>query len=407
MVAKIIIGAGQAGLQTAEALRSEGWEGEIILLGDEPTGPYHRPPLSKEALSEGIDAYASRLVMRAPEAIARKRISLRTGTRVTCIDRAARQVVLADGERLDYDGLCIATGARTRPLPLPGAKAAAGVIGLRTLADARLLDHALAKAAHVAIIGGGFIGLEVAATARKKGKAVTVVEVAPRLMARVVAPVISDTYATLHRLQGVELIFCNGLSAIQYTGSHVSGITLTDGRIISTDLVVYGIGILPNTELAEAAGLAIEGGGILVDSNSRTSDPLIVAAGDCTATRIAAGMPVRRLESVQNAVEQGRSAAASLLGKERPFTATPWFWSNQYDVNLKIAGLSTGYDQVVIRGTLATREFSAFYFKDKMLIAVDSLNRPKDHLAGRKILDRTLPLTPAQAGDENIDLAKL
>ncbi len=403
----VIVGAGQAGVQAAEALRAGGHAGPITLLGDEPHGPYHRPPLSKGWLAGDMDA--AQLVMRAPEMLARKDIVLRTDTRVTAIDRAARQLHLADGSTLPYDGLVLATGATPRALPLAGADTP-GVLSLRSRADADALAsrmaQCLASQRPLVVVGGGFIGLEVAATARKKGLAVTVLEAAPRLLGRVLAPVLSDWYASLHRGQGVELVLDARLEAIlSGDDGAVSGVRMADGRVLPAGLVVLGIGVQANDELARAAGLACDRG-IVVDGCGRTDDPRIVAAGDCTARRLDDGS-LLRLESVQNATEQGKSAAAALLGQARPFTATPWFWSDQYDKKLQMAGLSGGADGWAVRGDMASGAFSVYHFRAGQLLAVDSVNAAKDHLQARKLLDAGVSPTPEQAADGGFDLGTL
>ncbi len=403
----LIIGAGQAAVQTAEALRAGGFEGPITLLGDEPHGPYHRPPLSKAWLAGEMEA--AQLVMRAPEMLARKNIELRTGTRVTTIDRAAKTVKLADGSTLPYGGLALATGSTPRSLPLPGG-AAQGVLALRSRDDASAIAARLAvcieKQLPVVVIGGGFIGLEVAATARKKGLAVTVLEAAPRLLGRVLLPVLSDWYADLHRGHGVQLVLGAQIAAIEHDATNtVTGVRLKDGTVYPAGLVLVGIGVNPNDELARDAGLECDRG-IVVDACGRTSDPSIVAAGDCTARRLSDGS-LLRLESVQNATEQGKSAAAALLGQERPFTATPWFWSDQYDKKLQMAGLSAGSDQHVVRGDMVGSSFSLFHFRAGKLIAADSVNASKDHLLVRKLMDAGVSPTPQQAGDLAFDLGSL
>lgn len=403
----VIIGAGQAGVQTAESLRAGGYAGRITLLGDEPHGPYHRPPLSKAWLAGEMDG--AQLVMRAPEMLARKNIELRTEVKVAAIDRAAQQVLLADGSALPYSGLVLATGSTPRSLPLPGGNAA-GVHALRSRDDADAISARLALCAErqlqVVVIGGGFIGLEVAATARKKGLEVTVLEAAPRLLGRVLAPALSDWYAALHRSHGVKLVFDARIAALE-TGADgaVSGVRLADGSLLPAGLVVVGIGVNANDGLAQAAGLECERG-IVVDACCRSSDPTIVAAGDCTARRLADGSLIR-LESVQNATEQGKSAAAALLGQERPFTATPWFWSDQYDKKLQMAGLSGGADQWAVRGDMAGASFSVYHFRANQLIAVDSVNAAKDHLQARKLLDAGISPTPEQAADSGFDLGGL
>jgi len=403
----VIVGAGQAGVQTAEALRSGGYTGPITLLGDEPHGPYHRPPLSKAWLAGEMDA--AQLVMRAPEMLARKGIDLRIGVRVAAIDRAARQLQLADGSTLPYGALVLATGASPRALPLPGGDAP-GVLALRGKDDASAIAErmaaCLAVQQPVVVIGGGFIGLEVAATARKKGLAVTVLEAAPRLLGRVLAPMLSDWYAELHRSHGVQLVLDARIAAIETAASgEVAGVRLADGTLVPAGLVVVGIGVQANDGLAQAAGLACERG-IVVDACGRTGDAHIFAAGDCTARRLADGT-LLRLESVQNATEQGKSVAAAVLGQERPFTATPWFWSDQYDNKLQMAGLSGGADRWAVRGDLASGSFSIYHYQGDKLLAVDSVNAAKDHLQARKLLDAGASPTAEQAADSAFDLGSL
>ena len=403
----VIIGAGQAGVQTAESLRAGGFTGPITMLGDEPYGPYHRPPLSKAWLAGEMDAV--QLVMRAPEMLARKNITLRTDTTVVAIDRAAKHVQLADGSTLPYAGLVLATGSTPRALPLPGAQAQ-GVLALRSRDDASAIAERLAlcqeRQLPVVVIGGGFIGLEVAATARKKGLAVTVLEAAPRLLGRVLAPVLSDWYAELHRGHGVQLQLGAQITALEADAQgQVSGVRMADGSLVPAGLVVVGIGVVANEQLAVAAGLECERG-IVVDACSRTSDPAIVAAGDCAVRRLPNGN-LLRLESVQNATEQAKSAAAALLGQERPFTATPWFWSDQYDKKLQMAGLSTGADRWSVRGDLSSGSFSVYHFQGERLLAVDSVNASKDHLQARKLLDAGISPTPEQAADATFDLVSL
>ncbi|MDP2096932.1 MAG: FAD-dependent oxidoreductase, partial [Hydrogenophaga sp.] len=365
-----------------------------------------RPPLSKAWMAGEIEA--AQLVMRAPEMLARKNITLRTGVTVKAIDRSAQTVLLGDGSTLPYTGLVLATGSTPRALPLPGGDAP-GVLALRTRDDASAIADRLAACIEqqrpVVIIGGGFIGLEVAATARKKGLAVTVLEAAPRLLGRVLAPVLSDWYAELHRGHGVQLVLGAQVATIEADENGVTGVKLADGSVVPAGLVVVGIGVNANHQLAQAAGLECERG-IVVDACGRTSDPLIVAAGDCTARRLTDGS-LLRLESVQNATEQGKSAAAALLGQERPFTATPWFWSDQYDKKLQMAGLSMGADAWAVRGDMAAGTFTVYHFKGDQLIAADSVNASKDHLQVRKLLDAGVSPTREQAGDVGFDLASL
>jgi 3-phenylpropionate/trans-cinnamate dioxygenase ferredoxin reductase subunit len=397
----LIIGAGQAGLQAAESLRTEGFAGRVTLIGDESYLPYQRPPLSKAYLSGETDD--ERLVIRSAEVLTGLGIAMMPGVRVSAIDRTARHITLDDNRTLAYSGLILATGSRPRRLPVPGADLT-GVAYLRGLDDSKAILAALPAARHVAIIGGGFIGLEIAATARKKfGKAVTVYEALPRLMARAVAPPTSDFFRRLHEANGVAVKLETGVQALDGENGRVAAVVTGDGTRDPADLVIVGIGVIPNDDLARACGLACEHG-IIVDACARTSDPNIAAAGDCTARRVEGSDKLVRLESVQNAIEQGKSAAAALVGKERPFTAAPWFWSDQYDIKLQMTGLSAGYDTLVLRGNPDDRAFSAFYFRAGKLIAVDSMNKPSDHVIARRLLDAHAPLMPEQAADPGFAL---
>jgi len=402
----VIVGAGQAGVQIAESLRQEKYDGPITLLGAEAYAPYNRPPLSKKFLLDRPELAS--LAIRGPEALQRRQINLQLRTQVTAIDRRSREVVLADGRRVSYGGLALTTGARLKALPLPGVELA-GVFGLRTIDDAlsigAALDHCLSATVPLVVIGGGFIGLEIAATARKRGIEVTVLEGLGRLMSRVVAPIVSEAAARLHLAHGVRLLFDVRITGLEGRLGAVSAVRTADGQLHPAGCVLVGVGVNPDDSLASAAGLECERG-IIVDECSRSSDPLIVAAGDCTARRLADGS-LLRLESVQNAVEQGKSAAAALLGRQRPFTAAPWFWSDQYDLKLQMVGLSQGYDEIVTRGNPEQPAFSAYYLRAGKLIAVDSLSRIADHMNARKLLDRGLTPTAAQIADEAFDLGSL
>lgn len=389
----IIVGAGQAGVQVADSLRQENYAGRILLIGDETHLPYQRPPLSKDFLA-GVVTEAQ-LLLRTPDMLARKNIELITNIRVNAVDRAAKTVALSDGRVLAYEGLALTTGCRARPLPMQGG-AHEGVMTLRGIDDTRHIAKAMKAADNIVVIGGGFIGLEIAATARGFGKTVTVLEAGDRLMARAVSPVISEYFRKHHESRGVRIRLGAKLVGIASHEDHVKAVETAEGELIPADLVIVGIGIIPNTELAQAAGLECEGG-IVVDASSRTSDPSIVAAGDCTVRRENGRM--LRLESVQNAVEQGKSAAAALMGRDRPFTACPWFWSDQFDVKLQMAGLSAGYDQAVIRGSIDDGVFSAFYFRDGKLLGSDSVNQPREHMATRRMLDKNVSPTPEQTAD--------
>ena len=398
----MIVGAGQAGLQTAESLRSEGYAGDLLILGDEPRLPYHRPPLSKSYLFG--DFVEAQLTIRAPQVLAKKGIQFKPDVLVSAIDRAARKLRLFDGGEIDYAGLCLATGARPRPLPVPGADLA-NVFTLRTLADTQSIAALLPDVRQVAIIGGGFIGLEFAAVARKLGKEVLVLEAAERLMPRVVTPMLSDFYRQLHADHGAVIELGAKVSAIIGEHGNAVAVRTADGREFPSDLILIGIGILPNSELALQAGIECEQG-ILVDACSRTSDPAIVATGDCTARRLPDGA-LLRLESVQNAVEQGKSAAAALLGKERFFISSSWFWSDQYDIKLHMVGLAAGHDQTILRGDPTMNKFSAFHYQGDKLIAVDSINSPEDHMPARRLLDKGISPTVDQAADRRFALGTL
>jgi len=396
----VVVGAGQGGLQVAESLRNGGYRGKLVLLGDETHAPYQRPPLSKGLLLGEMEP--QQLTLRQPAVYDRKGIDLRLQSRVVSLDTSRRTLGLADGTALGYDKLVLATGARPRPLPIAGADAA-GVHTLRTLDDTQAIAASLAAARRVVVIGGGFIGLEMAAVARKLGKQVTLVEAADRLMARVVAPEISAFYLSLHREQGCRVLLETAVSELQQDASgRVCGLILGSGERLDADLVVLGIGVRPNEELAAAAAIECDRG-IVTDGSGRTSDPHVYAIGDCAVQRLADGSS-RRLESVQNAVESAKACAAAILGQQRPFTAPPWFWSDQYDIKLQMVGLSAGCDEAVLRGDPQTRQFSCCYFKEGALLAMDSVNRPADHMLGRKLLAGPNSLTPDQAADPGFDL---
>jgi 3-phenylpropionate/trans-cinnamate dioxygenase ferredoxin reductase component len=403
----IVVGAGQAGVQVAEALRALDADTPVLLLGAEPHGPYHRPPLSKAWLAGEMDA--AQLAMRAPDMLAKKRIELRTGVRVAAIDRAARSLHLVDGSALPYRGLVLATGSVPRRLSLPGADAP-NVHVLRSRDDASALAASMATAAAaglpLVVIGGGFIGLEAAATARKKGLAVTVLEAQPRLLARALVPALSDWFATLHRSRGVDIVFDARVESLERDGAGpVCAVRLADGTRLPAGVVLVGVGVDADDALARAAGLECDRG-VVVDDCARTADPHITAAGDCTVRRRADGS-LLRLESVNNATEQGKSAAAALLGQPRPFAGPPWFWSDQYDRKLQMAGLSAGADASVLRGSMDGGAFTLFHLQGDRLVAADSVNAAKDHLAVRKLLDAGVSPTRAQLADPAVDLAAL
>ncbi|MCB1413702.1 MAG: FAD-dependent oxidoreductase [Xanthobacteraceae bacterium] len=402
----VIVGAGQAGLQAAETLRSAGFDGRVTLIGDEPHPPYQRPPLSKAWLTGGIDG--GQLTLRDPGALARKDITLRTGARVVALDSAARQLHLSDGTRLGYTGLVLATGAT--PRTLPGSIAANGAVRvLRSRDDASAIAQSLQRCRDdglpLVVIGGGFIGLEVAASARKLGIDVTILEAAPRLLERALPAELSAWYANLHRTRGADLVLGARIARIDGAADGRATVHLADGRTLHAGLVVAGIGVTPNDALARAAGIACDNG-IIVDDCGRTSAPNITAAGDCTVRRLPDGGTVR-LESVQNAIEQGRAAAHALLGEARPFAATPWFWSDQYDIKLQIAGLSRGADNRAVRGDMTDTSFSIFHYRGTQLIAVDSINSARDHMLSRQLIAAGISPTHAQIADLAFNLASL
>lgn len=394
--AVVIAGAGQAGFQLAASLRQEGFGGRVVLIGDEPGLPYQRPPLSKAYLADGD---AGRLALRPHDFFAEHGITLIAGAGVLRIDRAARKVALDDGRSLAFDHLVLALGARNRVLPLPGADLP-NVVGLRTLADAGRLRALLADATSLAVIGGGLIGLEVAAVARKAGLDVTVAEAGERLMGRTVSARTAARLQSWHEAQGTRIRLNAGVRAIRPGPAGLAaGLELADGTGLAADLVLVAAGVVPNQELAAQAGLAV-GDGILVDAMLSTSDPAISAIGDCACFRGGVdGRPVR-LESVQNAVDQARSVAARLLGRAEPYHKVPWFWSDQGPNKLQIAGLAAGCDRFVER-PMPGGAFALYGFRGDRLQAVESINAPADHMAARRLL--ALPAPPALADLQRID----
>lgn len=375
MSSVVIVGAGQAGFQTAASLRTEGFDGAITLIGEESHLPYQRPPLSKGVLSgkQTVD----HLPFRPEKFYDDHSIELLLSQRAVAIDRDARSVSLASRMSVDYDYLVLATGARVRKLPVPG------VLYLRDRDDALELKARLEAAGSVAIIGGGFIGLEVAAAARGTGKAVTLVEAQDRLMSRCVAPVVSGFFHDTHIAQGVTVI-------------------LNSMEIPRADVVVAGIGVIANTELAHGAGLTVRSG-IVVDAFLKTVDSNIFAIGDCAEA--SNGL---RLESVQNAADQAKSVAMQIVHGPAVYRAVPWFWTDQFDIKLQMAGISSPRHKAVLRGTPESRRFSVFYFDGAdRLAAVDSVNRPGDHIVARKMLAARTKLTAEQAADESVELKAL
>ncbi|RBP10601.1 3-phenylpropionate/trans-cinnamate dioxygenase ferredoxin reductase subunit [Roseiarcus fermentans] len=397
----VIVGAGHAGVQAAASLREEGYDGEIVLLSDERELPYQRPPLSKAFLKREMDLHG--LPLRAEAFYPAQRIDLRLGARAVRIDRAARTVALADGTSLPYGHLILATGARQRRLEVPGVDLP-GVYALRTIADAAALRERIVPGLRVVVIGAGFIGLEVAATAAKLGAETAVVEIA-RPMGRAVSPALSDFYAEAHRSFGARLFLGVGVREISGTDK-AEAVVLSDGEVLPADLVLVGVGVTAEDALARAAGLDC-GNGVLVDERLVTSDPAISAIGDCAAFPNATLGFVTRLESIQNAVDQGKLVAARLAGKPKAYDALAWFWSDQGDLKLLIVGLSHDVDQWVVRGDPATRAFSTYGFRKGRLAVVESVNRAGDHAAAKRILASGKTLTPEQAADPDFDIRAL
>src|SRR5271169_5848596 len=395
----LIIGAGHAGFQLAASLRQNGFAERIALVNDEGHLPYQRPPLSKAYLkgTGGPDS----LMFRPQKFFDDQKIELMADHAVA-IDRAARKLKLASGAALDYGHLILATGARNRLLDIPNAKLP-NVRYLRILDDSEDLRARIAAGKRVVVIGAGFIGLEFAATARIKGLEVDVLELASRVMARAVTAEISEYFQTRHAAAGVRIHLGVQATAIEASGDKVTGVSLSDGRHIPADLVVVGVGVLPNVELAAEAGLPVASG-IIVNEHLLTADPNISAIGDCALFESPRFGGSLRLESVQNATDHARCVAARLTGDAKTYDGQPWFWSDQGDDKLQIAGLTTGYDQVVLRGNREARSFSAFCYKSGQLVGIESVNRAADHVFGRKILGMNRSIGPEQAADMSFDL---
>ncbi|HKE43291.1 MAG TPA: FAD-dependent oxidoreductase [Steroidobacteraceae bacterium] len=395
----LIVGASHAGVHGAEALRKEGFTGRIVLVGAEPHLPYQRPPLSKKLLAGELPF--ERSLLKAASYYEQARIELKLGTRVTAIACDQHQATLSTGETLSYDRVLLCTGSRGRPLNVPGLKLQ-GVVELRTYDDVIQLRGRFRPGARLVVVGAGYIGLEVAATCLQLGYDVTVLEMTERAMSRVVAPIVSTFYANEHTARGVKLHF--NTTVTEFVGdTEVHEVVCADGRRFRADVVVVGIGILPVTDLASAAGIACDNG-ILVDEHCRTSAPDVFAAGDCTNHPSPRYGRRVRLESVDNAFEQARSAAANMVGKPVVHDKVPWFWSDQYDLKLLIVGLSQGYDSFVMRGDPAARSFCLCYLRAGELIAVDALNNAKDYMAARKLIAERARLDAARIADAAVAL---
>jgi 3-phenylpropionate/trans-cinnamate dioxygenase ferredoxin reductase subunit len=388
----VIIGAGQAGVQAAATLRAEGFDGALTLIGEEPFPPYQRPPLSKAYLAG--DFARERLFLKPDSFYAETRCDLRLGIAARRIERPAKAVHLSDGTALAYDRLLLTTGARIRKVPVTGADLP-GVYYLRGIEDVDALRPHFRTGARLAVVGGGYIGLEVAAVAVKSGLQVTVVEAADRVMVRAASPQLSAFYEAEHRAHGVQFQLGSMAEAFEGT-AQVDAVRTNRGRV-AADFVLAGIGVVPNCELARDAGLDCDNG-IAVDEFAATSDPDIFAAGDCTSHPAFAGGRVR-LESVQNAIDQAKHAALAMLGKGAAYREVPWFWSDQYDLKLQIAGLAQQGDATIQRGDPQTRKFSVFHLRDGVVAAVEAVNAPPDYIVGRKLIAARARIAPERLGD--------
>ncbi|MGY9045497.1 hypothetical protein P775_02535 [Puniceibacterium antarcticum] len=404
----VVIGAGQAGSALVARLRKQGFDGQITLVGDEPVPPYQRPPLSKAYLLGEMEQ--ERLYLRPASYYSDQNIDLRTGARAACIDTAARTVTLPDGAVLNYDHLALTTGSTPRHLPAAIGGKLDGVFTVRTLADVDSMAPRFTKGARVLIVGGGYIGLEASAVARKLGLDVTLIEMGDRILQRVASAETSEYFRALHRKHGVNLREGVGLKRLLGEG-HVSGAELTNGDQLQADFVIVGVGITPETDLAEKAGITLENG-IKTDNFGRTSDPAIWAAGDCASfpwkgTRI-------RLESVGNAIDQAECVADNIMGANTPYKAKPWFWSDQFDVKLQIAGLNSGYDTIVTRraadgasGSHAGGVVSFWYYRGETLLALDAMNDPRAYMVGKRLIEAGKSPAPSAITDSDADLKDL
>lgn len=400
----VIVGAGHAGGSVAALLRQYGWQGPITLIGAEPVAPYQRPPLSKTWLKGGGDLAG--LLLRPNSFYTANRIELDLATQVTGIDRSGKLITLATNDRVPYDHLILAPGAHARPLPLPGHDFG-GIIALRTVADADSLKAALRPGARLVIIGAGYIGLEAAASARVLGVNVVVIEQAARVLPRVAAPPLSDFFQRQHAAAGVRIVLNVAVEAFEGAHGHVSAVRLSDGERLPCDAVLAGIGAAPNDSLGRASGLGC-GNGIIVDAAARTSDPSIHAIGDCTHRPLPLYHRSGRLESVPNALEQAKQAAADLCRRPPPTPEVPWFWSDQYDVRLQIAGLPFDVAETVVRGDPGSQSFAIFHLSAEGRVqAVEAVNAPAEFMAGRIMIARRTRTVAARLRDVSCSMREL
>ena len=391
----LIIGAGQAGAQTATSLRQGGFEGAITIVGDESALPYQRPPLSKAYLKGEMEQ--ERLYFKSAEWYESQNVKVITNYTITSVDLNKNHAETSDGQTLYFDHLVFTTGSRNRRLPMDGAELK-NVFGLKTLADVDALRPHIHADKNLIIIGAGYIGLETAAVARALGANVTVLELADRVLARVTSPTISQFYEDLHNRHGVTIKTRTSTSKISGKNGAVSSVTLASGEELPCDALLIGIGILPNIELAKDAGINCEDG-ILVDEYALTNIANVYAAGDCAKRNILPYNRMGRLESVHNAIEQGKQVAAAILGKPAPKLDCPWFWSVQYDIKLQIAGLSTRYDNFVVRGSIEDKKFAVFYFKNEVLIAADAINSPPEFMIAKRLILAEAKVSPEKLSD--------
>jgi 3-phenylpropionate/trans-cinnamate dioxygenase ferredoxin reductase subunit len=373
-----------------------------VLVGEEAWLPYQRPPLSKKYLAGEIPA--ERLYFKPEDFYDAPGIDVRLQTRITALDREQQYVTTRAGEQIRYDTLVLATGSRARQIEVPGSDKH-GLHYLRSIDDVSRIRADLDSARNVVIIGGGYIGLEVAAVIRQLGHEVCVIEMEDRLMCRVVSPVVSEFFRAEHEAHGVDILLSTKLEAFDGDRT-IDAVRTNRGPPIPADLVIAGIGILPNTELAASAGLEVDNG-IVVDARCRTADPNIYAVGDCTSHPNGIYGRSVRLESVQNALEQAKTAAANICGEAVEYAQIPWFWSDQYDLKLQIAGLSEGYDEVVTRGEPAARSFSCLYLRDGVLIACDAINAPRDFVQSKALIEARLRIAPESLADTGVQLKEL
>lgn len=395
----IILGAGQGGFQVAASLRDGGHNGRILLVGDERELPYERPPLTKAFLL-GTKSKPS-LLLRPEEFYSKRKIELLVGEKAIELDRNARCVTLMSGSRLNYDHLVFATGARNRTLSC--ASGHGDVVYVRSLADAEAVQEKLKNCNEILIVGAGFIGLELSAVLLKLGKRVRVLEAGSRPMGRALSATASEFFTNEHRRWGADIVVGQGVAELILNGQTLSGARSTTGQTYPAELILVGIGVVPNQELAESSGLPVQNG-ILVNEYLRTPDPLVSAIGDCASFPAQFGTGRIRIESIQNAVDQARCVAAAILGQAHPYTEVPWFWSDQGDLKLQMVGLTDVADETVVRGNLADRKFSVFCYRAGKIVGVESVNRPSDHIFGRKLLARGMNATPSQVVDPHFDL---